>query len=271
LKRIASVLPTIIGALLVSCVAAVDFNSFTKGSDAGASSSSGVNGGSSSSSSSSSGATNSDGGGTDGGANPTSFYDDFNRPDGPVGNGWLTNSPNVWRISGNSLDIRGSGLDFQADHLYRPLNPSWRDVTVSVEIVLTGLPPDFPQIHARTTPSSDYPGYLCALTDDADSKTLAWGRQSGNDQFDIYSTVTLNETLQTNVTYRMTFTVTGDNPVHFSAQLARKTMNGTFKPIGSGESDDTNDNRISTAGQVGLSTYNNGNYSYDELHVDPAN
>jgi hypothetical protein len=262
---------------LVSCVATIDFGSYTGGPDGGASSSSGAAGGdggaSSSSSSSSSGAVAIDGGTTDDSGLPndgTSFYDNFERNDGPVGNNWITKSPQKWAIQGHSL-VPVDGLNFEADAIYRPYNPNWRDIVLSFEFTTSVVPAEHPQIQARVTPSDAFPGYSMGVASYQNIDQLFWGRMRPGGNFDSLGGVNLSTPIKVGVDYRVTFTITGTSPVHFEGKVEQKSDTGDWSVIGSGSGDDSSADRVQTAGQVGLAGAGGPTFTMDEFRVDPAN
>src|SRR5690606_26594345 len=80
----------------------------------------------------------------------TSFFDDFNRPDGAsIGNGWTEKFPNAFSIqNGEVISIDTNPIDYHDTIVYRPVSEDRRDVEVGLEFrVLPGM--NFPQVHAR--------------------------------------------------------------------------------------------------------------------------
>lgn len=208
--------------------------------------------------------------GTDGSAMKV-FVDDFNRPDNAlIGNGWLMKTAGSHDIQGNLARVRTSGKDYHDNVVYRPTNEDVRDVTISVELTVSALPPGYPQIMSRIVQSTvltplAFDGYIFFLPNQPDQAVL--GRQRGAPYLTQLRTISLNPPVDTTHTYRLTLTATGANPVSLSAKVEVK-MGTTWSPIGADTYLDTDPARFDAAGAVGFGSSGDealGLYSYDNF------
>ena len=204
-----------------------------------------------------------DGGGTD----PNLlFADDFNRADGPVGNGWL-DPKSSYRIEDNHLPISGSGFGFQADTLYRPKTDAVRDIKASIEFTPLSMPPNYPQVHVRAQPGDNYKCYAVGIPQSDNS--FFFGRCAANSNFVSLADLALTENILAGRTYRLSISATGASPVHLIATLERKTESG-FSVIGQKAIDDGDPDRVMEAGQYGISADSSPNWIYDNFVATKA-
>jgi hypothetical protein len=190
------------------------------------------------------------------------FVDDFNRADGPLGNGWLEGVPGTYLIKSNGVSVQGAGLGFEKNYAYRPADPAFRDIEASIEFTPTSLPPSYPQVQARATPGAAFTGYAAAVSDATDK--INWGRGRPGDVFFQLGETTLSEAIVVGERYRLALSVSGVSPVHIAITLERATVDG-WTAIGGGATDDTANDRITEAGMFGFSVDGDPNYTFDNF------
>jgi hypothetical protein len=234
--------------------------------------SSGASGGGSSSGASSSGASSSGHGGSgglpfdageagavdaaalDSSAPPTStFFDDFARADGSIGNGWL---PKVGKFSLVSGAVReaDSSLSYKDLLVRRPASEAALDVEVGVAAT---LPPDGGDVslYARIQPSSDQSETLVSYTLYPGAENVAYvDHDVGKDDAEPVTSFALNPPLAGGQTIHMTLRVTGTSPVHIVATIS----DASGKLLGGASVDDNTPNPIGAAGQVGFGSGGGG-------------
>jgi hypothetical protein len=198
--------------------------------------------------------------GTDGGA-PILFHDDFDRPDGPVGNGWIQGDAARYEIVNDEVPVTGGGFAFQSDYLYRPASPDALDIEASIEFTLRSLPPELPQVHVRVTREKSH----CYAVGVPANDSFFWGRCAPQGDFDQMGAQDLSEELAVGKTYRLSIAATGTNPVHLVMKVERAGAGGTFTPIGVAEADDATPKRVAETGMFGISANGDPNYTYDDF------
>jgi hypothetical protein len=195
-----------------------------------------------------------------------SFVDDFNRPDGtPIGNGWIEKEAGIYSLLGGQVDKPQTTTGYRQNLVYRPASEDALDVEVSILFSYDNFQPDFPQIFARAQ------GATIANVDELDaykitiggSSTLAWlSRQTGSNLSMHLTTFNLSPALIPGEVYRLRIRVEGSNPVQLSGWVEHQ-MGSSFQVIGQAMASDTDPTRITTAGSVGFTANNSGDYTYD--------
>lgn len=207
-------------------------------------------------------------------AAPGMFVDDFERPDSDaLGNGWIEKTPTTWRIQDSVVRRIASATDYRDNLVYRPASEDIRDVEISVELAITALPPNFPQIFVRgqkgTIATADtYDGYLLFLIGDPAGTAAVIGRQRGNVFVETLTQFELTEEVTTGPRYRMTFRATGTNPVQLLGRFERAVPGG-WTTIGQATATDAAMNRITGPGTVGFSGDNAATWTYDDFTRTP--
>jgi hypothetical protein len=190
------------------------------------------------------------------------FADDFNRGDGPVANGWIEGKPGRYAIVDGRIPVVGDGFGFQTDYLYRPATAEL-DLEVSIEFTPHALPPEYPQVHLRASPSKSQ-CYAVGIPED--TKAFFWGRCAPNGDFADLGSQSLSEEIVIGRTYRLSLAVSGTMPVHLVMTLERSD-NGVFKTIGLAASDDSAPERVTAPGMFGISADTNPNWDYDNFRA----
>lgn len=210
--------------------------------------------------------------GTTGGDAGVAFVDDFNRPEGGPGNGWIEKAPaGTWLTVGGRLLCTKPTPSSLDEGLYRPFSEALLDVEVSVAFKLSALPPGSVQVHARVPQSAiatagQSDGYSIYVPNSSTEARLF--RLRGATPTDLKS-LTLSEALNTTDSYRLRLRVTGTNPVALEGWVERSTNPG-FVVIGHGTTSDSDATRFDQAGTVNLALDTNANASYDDFTRTPV-
>jgi hypothetical protein len=190
----------------------------------------------------------------DSGLPPAStFFDDFARPDGAIGNGWL---PKVGKFSLSSGAVKAadSSLSYKDLLVRRPASEAALDVEIAVDAT---LPPDGGDVglYARIQPASDQSDVLVAYTFYPGSENAAYvDHDIGKDDSLPITSFALNPPIAGGQTIHMKLRVTGTSPVHIVASIS----DAGGKLLGSASVDDNTPNPIVTAGQVGFGSGGGG-------------
>jgi hypothetical protein len=199
------------------------------------------------------------------------WMDDFNRANSnSVGNNWIMKTAGAIHILNNRAQEQNSAAGYQDNVVYRPMSEDVRDVTVSVEFQNTNLPPGYPQIMARIQQNTVQSAgtldcYILFISNQANNAVL--GRQRGTPYLTTLQAITLNPSVDTTHSFRLTLTASGANPVSLSAMVEMFT-NNMWTKIGSTTYSDSNAQRLDTAGSVGIGVSGGevtGLYSYDNF------
>lgn len=167
------------------------------------------------------------------GGGPTSldFVEDFDRADGGVGNGWLEKTPGVFSIRDQGLIVQSG--DWTRYLLYRPSEENLTDVALSVDLTWsqTSVNCDAALVARLQTDkvlrAEPFSGYA-TFVNDAAGLTISRVDQTGES---VLEGVALTEKVNTTSSYRMSFRVTGDNPVRLESVL-EKEEGGSYRAIG---------------------------------------
>lgn len=199
--------------------------------------------------------------GDDAGLGPT-FFDDFSRLDGPVGNGWIEKMSGVFTLAGGRLVVKD--CDYRDSLLLRPISEAARDVDSSVEFVYRSAPSDDPALALRIQAATlATPRSFCAygiFVDDGQSLTIS--RQDG-DSFAVLANHSFAQTLARNRTYRLKASVRGAPP-----QLTGvvELLDGTtWTEIARAQFNDTSNRRIDEAGLIGLQGDDTVSFDFDNF------
>lgn len=174
------------------------------------------------------------------------FFDDFARPDGTIGNGWMLKTASKYTLSSGSVKQTGTGI-FADLVNRRPTSEDNLNSETSVTVVVAHDDGD-PSVFSRIQPGSDandfyqsyafYPGGLDAVyleREDIDHSTLL-------------ASVAMSPNMVVGTAYRITLKVTGTSPVHLEGTL--ETTTGTR--LASIVFDDNDAKRIQGAGSTGF-------------------
>jgi hypothetical protein len=202
-------------------------------------------------------------------ADVTRFVDDFERPDGAIGNGWIEKNPSVYSLArGEVVRVPTPTESYRDNMVHRPASEDLRDVEISVRVRFTASPPGYAQIFVRgqseTIAAPDaYDGYLLyvegGLTDE-----LVLGRQRGSVFVATLRRFTLAEPFDTTSSYRLTLRAAGNMPVSLHASVERE-VGDQWIVIGETTAEDSASNRIKDPGTVGFAGNEVETYVYDEF------
>lgn len=241
--------------------------------DTGIDPSTSTSGSTSGSMSTSTGPSGSDTGTTSGGSSSTGpgtveplFFDDFDRPDAEdLGGSWVEGNPDAFAIVSDRAAPQQVATSYPTN-LAEVDTLSVLDLTMSVEIIFEDADVfSFPQMHARIGQSNgSLRSYLCYARD---TDEVIVSRQDEGGQIYLAS-ASFADPLDTQSTYRLVGDVTGTNPVSLSCRLERIT-GGDDEVVAEVAYDDTDANRITTPGRVGLSVHDAApNFVYDDFEVN---
>jgi hypothetical protein len=207
-------------------------------------------------------ASTSDGGGS-------TFIDDFNRADGPVGNGWTQKTNGAFILSNGQAHANMGALSYRSALMYRPLDEDARDVQVSVVVTTPTFANVYPQLHARvqraTIAASDVlDSYGIVIT--GDPKTAVVFQQHGGGIGPTLGQIALTPALATNVPFRFRLRVVGASPVIVDAWVESTGPSGAT--LGHGTYSDSSGDQITGAGTVGISTDTDPLVIYDDFRRD---
>ena len=194
-------------------------------------------------------------------------FDDFNRADGAIGNGWVSNNGAFGVISNEAAKIPGLSWVYQFNITYRPDAESTQNMESQLEFRLLDTSIGYPQVYARiqsaTTGGGNIDGYLLYLADDSRKAVIA--RQLGDTYLSQLATMTLSEALNTTDRYRMRLSSIGTDPVVLTAYIERFNGSG-WDMIGSTFYKDSSANRITTPGVGGFSgSLEENSYTFDNF------
>lgn len=201
-------------------------------------------------------------GDADAGLGPT-FFDDFSRPDGPVGNGWVEKTNDVFTLVGGRLVVKD--CDYRDSFLRRPVDEAARDVESSVEFIYrVSAPTNDPAVALRiqaetlSTPRA-FKAYGI-FVDDGQSLTIS--RQDG-DTFATLAKQPFAEPLARNSTYRLKASIRGAPPQ--LTGVVERLDGATWTEIARGAFTDTSNRRIDEAGLIGLQGDDTVSFDYDNF------
>ena len=202
------------------------------------------------------------------------FFDDFNRPDGPlIGNGWLVKKPSSYELKGGTVRwLGGDPLSYRDHIVYRPSAEDRLDVMAQMTVTFspTAASPNYPQIHVRVQSISaaipdTLDSYLLYVDD---SPTLARiARQRGSVFVTSLSAITISPQLTEGTTYRFSLSAVGTSPVVVTASIEALTAPSQWALLFKQTISDTDPDRITTAGAVGFSGGDGvaGVHTYDDF------
>ena len=187
------------------------------------------------------------------------FFDDFARPDGTLGNGWMLKTSNKYTLNGGAVKQTGTGI-FADLVNRRPSSEDNLNSETSLTVVV-GHDNGDPSVFSRIQPGSDannfyqsyafYPGGLGNVyleREDIDHSTLL-------------ASVATSPAMVVGTAYRITLKVTGTSPVHLEGTL--DTTTGTR--LASIVFDDNDTKRIQTPGSVGFGSGDAKDARFDDF------
>lgn len=198
------------------------------------------------------------------------FIDDFDRPDGALGNGWVEHTDSVFAIQ-NHLVTRVTRGDWTTNHVSRPTAEHRRDLEIAIEFTVTdGSMPDWPQIFTRAVPSPDFVGYYVWV--DEGPSTVERPLELARKPADMSWWTAMNSMMVPPAVvggrYRLRMRTTGAHPVH--AQAWYEIWDGSaWDSSRTISADDDAPDAMIDAGAWGFSghtgTGTNGPYTYDNF------
>ncbi len=202
------------------------------------------------------------------------FIDDFNRANGPLGNGWIEKTPASFAILGGVAQRQADTTVNYTDAIcYRPASEDVLDVEASVEVYesQTNSSPHYPQIYVRVQSNSiSTPGmadgYGLYINDDPAVAIL--GRQGGSAFVVSLATLNLAPAIDQSARFRLRLSATGTTSVQLEAYVETLTDGGAWQVLGHASYADTSPMRIAAPGSVGFSGGSPealGEYVYDNF------
>lgn len=205
------------------------------------------------------------------------FTDNFNRANGPIGNGWIEKDSSTFAIQNDEVVKVTPAGSYRDNIVYRPASEDLLNVQDSIEFTDTGgsgSTPGYPQIWARVdsntvSTTNVLDGYILYVYN---SPTTAYlGQQHGTNYVVALQQITLSRAIQPGQRYRLTLNVEGTSPVQLTGTI--EWYNGSsWQVVGSGSVNDSSSGAITTAGTVGFSAsgLRAGSYAYDNFAYGPA-
>lgn len=198
-----------------------------------------------------------------GGGGTTSFTDDFNRANGPPGNGWSEKTPGRLTISGGYLTPKGG--DFRDGFIYRA-NDDIADIEVGVELTFSLPPEGDPQVLARlqratVTQAGSFDGYLCWVG--SAGTAIKVGREDGA-SLSMLAQTNFPSPLATGSVHRLRCRVTGQSPVQILGIVEQQT-GATWTEISRASFADSSPQRITKSGTVGLGNNTGPVFTFDNF------
>lgn len=195
------------------------------------------------------------------------FIDAFDRPNGPVGNGWLEKVSGRFSIIDQTVSVFDG--NWRRHILYRPTEENVLDVEISAEIRWTSVTPAIDcdaTLMARLVPqtlttNNDAAGYAVYINDTIE---LTLARLEGGSETKLRD-ANLPSSINTTDTYRMTLRVRGTSPVMLDAMLDRRESNGTWTNVQTISAEDDRNDRIQTPGSVGMTADVHSSFRYDNF------
>jgi hypothetical protein len=194
------------------------------------------------------------------------FSDDFERADGPVGNGWIEKTAGSFSlVSGSVVPEAG---DYRSFMIYRPPSEDVLDTVASMDVKFDAVPgaspSNDPQIMVRLQAASlgvpgVFDGYMAWLDNGLRFKV---GRQNGS-ALNIFREVDLQAPVDTAHEYRLKLTVTGTYPVSINARLER--LDATWTLLEEFDVADTDASRVAYPGSVGTAADDAVSFRYDNF------
>lgn len=195
-------------------------------------------------------------GDADSGPDGRTFVDEFDRADGPVGNGWIEKTPYSVGITGGRLSFLKAGV-YETLLVTRPPSEDVRDVEVTGEFLFLGTPEtgsSDAQLFARVQQATigmpgGFHGYIFWVEDYV---LLKLGRQAGADIVDYIAEKPLPSKVDVLHAYRLRLRVTGTSPVELHGSLEQRSRLGSeWTPVTELSATDDASTRIQNAGTVG--------------------
>lgn len=163
---------------------------------------------------------------------PTSafFFDNFNTTDGPnIGNGWTEKDPNAFSIQDGEIVSQGTANQYRENIAFRPIAEDRQDLEVSAEFVRqpNGA---FTQLHARAQRSTValegfLESYIFYIEEGATPISMAFAISPATQNLGecLIDQIPLPAPFQVGERYRMTFRVTGQDPVQMDGRVEQFT------------------------------------------------
>ena len=193
------------------------------------------------------------------------FFDDFNRPNGPViGNGWIEKTPAAFQLNNGFAQKLSVSTSFQNNVVYRPAAEDALNVETSIEFSLSGPSPGYPQIFVRAqsgtiTGNNAFDAYLLFINNGGQAVLR---RQNGT-SYTNFLTFTIGS-LNTSSTYRLRLSASGTNPVALTAYVEQRT-GSIWTVLNQVTYNDGSVGRIDVSGTVGFSGYIESGYQFDNF------
>jgi len=174
------------------------------------------------------------------------FSDDFSRPDGTLGNGWIEKTAGAFSLVGGAAQQNQGGI-YRNLFISRPAAEDVLDVLAQVTVTFPATGAD-PGLFARIQPGSDVINHFVAYSVYPDgANNLYVSRDDGTMFIDQGSSV-ISPPLLVGQSYRLSLQVTGTDPVQLVGSIAH--LDGTV--IATITANDGSTKRLTTPGSVGF-------------------
>jgi hypothetical protein len=174
------------------------------------------------------------------------FTDDFSRPDGTLGNGWIMKTPSAFSLAGGAVQQNQGGI-YRNLFNSRPASEDALDVLAQVTVTFPVMTAD-PGLFARIQPGSDVTNHFVAYSVYPDGANNLYVSRDDGDVFIDQGSSVISPPLVPGESYRLSLQVTGTNPVQLTGSIAH--LDGTV--IATITANDGSAKRITTPGSVGF-------------------
>jgi hypothetical protein len=193
----------------------------------------------------------------DAGAPGAAFFDDFARPNGPLGNGWLERTAGTYALNGG-IALQGAERPLPEALAFRPPAEDALDVEISAVVRFAKSVSDL-GVFARMQPTAPRQlyGYSFFVWSPEDATI---GREDMDATADLQR-FAISPPLKVGETVRLVFRVTGTNPVRLSAVLV--DASGAVRA--SATANDSDAARVDKPGSVGFGGATGAGTRYDDF------
>ncbi len=174
------------------------------------------------------------------------FMDDFARPDGVLGNGWIQKTADAFSLVGGAAQQSHTGI-YRNLFNSRPATEDALDVLAQVTVTFPVAVAD-PCLFARIQPGSDVLNHFVAYSVYPDGANNLYVSRDDGDVFVDQGSSVISPPLVVGDSYRLSLQVTGTNPVQLIGSISH--LDGTL--IATITANDGSAKRLTTPGSVGF-------------------
>ena len=194
-------------------------------------------------------------------AGPPAFADDFQRPNGTLGNGWITKTAGTFSLVNGAAQQSQTGI-YRNLFVSRPSAENVRDVLVQATVTFPTMTSD-PCLFARIQAGSDVKDRFLGYSVYPDGANNLYVSRDDGAAFTDMGASLITPPLVAGAQYRLSLQVTGDTPVHLVGSIAK--TDGTV--LATITANDGSAQRFVTAGSVGFGSSVAMNGRWDDVRV----